>query len=65
MAELLLGSWGPQIVGYAEQYPWRVFAAVLVGILLIDMLLRQNRGTAGDAGIGGWDVGDGDAGCGD
>ena len=64
MQELLLGSWGSRIVAFTQQYPWRVFAAVLV--LLLDMLLRQNRGTSGDADIGGWDFGgDGDGGCGD
>ena len=67
MQELLLGSWGRQIVTYTQQYPWRVFAAVLVLVLLLDMLLRQTRGTSGDADIGGWDFGgDGDGGgCGD
>jgi hypothetical protein len=63
MQELLLGSWGPQIVATTQKYPWRVFAAVLVLVLLLDMLFRQTRGTSGDAGIGGWDVGgDGDGG---
>jgi hypothetical protein len=35
--------------------------------LLLDMLFRPNRGTGGDADIGGWDCGsDGDGGgCGD
>jgi len=32
MQEFLLGSWGPQILAYSQQYPWRVFAAVLVAI---------------------------------
>jgi hypothetical protein len=64
MQELLLGNWGLQIVAYTEQYPWRVFAAVLVFVLLLDMLFRKNRGTAGDSG--GWDFGgDGDGGCGE
>jgi hypothetical protein len=32
----------------------------------LDMMFRKNRGTSGDAGIGGWDSGDGDGGgCGD
>jgi len=39
---------------------------VLVGILLLDMMFRKNRGTSGDAGSGGGDFGDGDGGgCGD
>jgi hypothetical protein len=37
-----------------QPYPWRVFAAVLAGILLLDVMFRKNRGTAGDADIGGW-----------
>jgi hypothetical protein len=58
---LLLGSWGPQIAAITRQHPWRVFAAALV--LLLDMLFRPNRGTGGDADIGGWDCGsDGDGG---
>jgi hypothetical protein len=66
MQELLLGSWGSRIAAFTQQYPWRVFAAVLVLVLLLDMLLRQTRGTSGDADIGGWDFGgDGDGSCGD
>jgi hypothetical protein len=67
MPELLLGTWGPQIVAYAQHHTWRVFAVVLVFALLLDMLFRRNRGTSGDADIGGWDFGgDGDGGgCGD
>lgn len=61
MPELLFGTWGLQIVAYTQQYPWQVFAAVLVSVLL-DMLFRQNRGTSGDVDIGGWDFGDGDGG---
>jgi hypothetical protein len=61
--ELLLGSWGPQIVAYTQQYPWRVFAAVLVAILLLDLMFRKNRSSSG-GDIGGFDFVDGD-GCGD
>ncbi|MEA2822023.1 MAG: hypothetical protein QOJ86_4027 [Bradyrhizobium sp.] len=57
MQELLLRSWGPQIIAYSQQHPWRVSAAVLV--LLLDMMFRPNRGTGGDADIGGWDFGGG------
>jgi hypothetical protein len=65
MQALLLGTWGPRIVATAQQHPWRFFAAVLVLVRLLDMLLRRTRGTSGDADIGGWDFGgDGDA-CGD
>jgi hypothetical protein len=41
----MVGSWGPQIAAYARhvvtyglQYPWRVFAAGLVAILLLDLM---------------------------
>jgi hypothetical protein len=72
MRELLVGSWGPQIaaygrqaVAYSLQYPWRVFAAGLVAILLVDMMLRKRSSSAGDGlELGGLDFGDGD-GCGD
>ena len=72
MQELLVGSWGPQIaayarqvVAYSQQYPWRVFAAGLVAILLLDTISRKRSSPAGD-GLepGGLDFGDGD-GCGD
>jgi hypothetical protein len=65
MQELLLGSWGPRIVAFTQQHPWRVFAAVLVLVLLLDMLFRPTRRTSGD--VDGWDFGgDGDGGgCGD
>jgi hypothetical protein len=60
MQELLLGTWGPRIVAYSEQYPWTVLTAVL----LLDLMFRKNRGSTG-ADISGWDFGDGDGGCGD
>ncbi len=68
MQELLFGplllTWGPQIIGYVRQYPWRVFACVLVFALLMDLMFRkQSRGTGGD--FGGLDFGgDGDGDCG-
>jgi uncharacterized membrane protein YgcG len=69
MQELLLGSWGPQIVAYSQQYPWRVFAAVLVATLLVpDLMFRKKRSSSGGDGgdISGFDFGDGDGGgCGD
>ena len=60
MQELLFGTWGPQIAGfgrqiiaYSLQYPWRVFAGVLVVILLMDLMFRKL--SAGD-GIDGLDL---------
>jgi hypothetical protein len=67
MQELLLGTWGPTIIGYSQQYPWRVFAAVLVAILLLDLMFRKRSSGSGDGGdFSGFDLGgaDGD-GCGD
>jgi hypothetical protein len=65
MQEFLLGRWGPQILAYSQQYPWRVFAAVLVAIPLLDLVFGKNRSSSG-GDIGGFDFGDGDGGgCGD
>jgi hypothetical protein len=67
MQELLFGTWGPQIIAYSQQYPWRVFAAVLVAILLMDLMLRKRSSGTGDGlELGGLDFGGGDGdGCGD
>ena len=74
MQELLVGSWGPQIaaygrhvVAYSLQYPWRVFAACLAAILLVDLMRRkQSSGTGDGLELGGLDFGAGDGdGCGD
>jgi len=65
MQELLLGTWGPQIVAYSLQYPWRVFAGLLVAILLLDLMFRKRSSGTGDGlELGGLDFGggDGDAG---
>jgi len=61
MQELLFGSWGVQVLDYGRQYPWRLFAFVLVGILLLDLIFRkQSRGTGADFDL---DLGgDGDGG---
>jgi hypothetical protein len=67
MQELLFGTWSPPIIAYSQQYPWRVFAAVLVTILLLDLMFRKRSSGGGDGvDIGGFDCGDGDGGgCGD
>ena len=64
MQEFLFGTWSPQIIAYSQQYPWRVFAAVLVAILLLDLMFRKTRSSSDGGDIGGLDFGDGD-GCGD
>jgi len=64
MQELLPGSWGQQIVACSQQYPRRVFAAVLVAILLLDLMFRKSPSSSGGGAIGGFDFGDGD-GCGE
>jgi hypothetical protein len=61
--ELLFGTWSPRILAYGQQYPGRVFAALLVGALVLDLMFGKDR-SRGDSGVGGWDFGDGD-GCGD
>jgi hypothetical protein len=60
---LLLGTWGPPIMALCRQYPWQVFAFVLVTALVVFDLTRRNRSSAGDD-FGGFDFGDGD-GCGE
>jgi hypothetical protein len=67
MQQLLFGTWGSQIIAYSAQYPWRVFAAVLAAILLLDLMFRKQSGSGGDLDIGGFDCGgEGDGGgCGD
>ena len=73
MQELLFGSWGPSIVSfgrqvaaYSLQHPWRVFAAVVVVILLIDLMFRKRASGSGDGlELGGLDFGGGDGDGGD
>lgn len=73
MQELLVGSWGPQIaacgwqvVAYSLQNPWRVFAACLVAILLMDLIFRKRSSGTGDGlELGGLDFGGDGDGCGD
>ena len=62
MQELLFGTWGPQIVAYSQQYPWRVFAAVLVAILITDLMFRKRSSGTGDWPELDFGGGDGDGG---
>ncbi|WP_157676624.1 hypothetical protein [Afipia sp. GAS231] len=63
MGPLLL-TWGPRIIGYVREYPWRVFAAILVLVLLMDLMFRKRSRGSGDD-FGGLDFGgDGDGDCG-
>jgi hypothetical protein len=68
MQELLFGplllTWGPRIIDYVREYPWRVFAAILVFVLLMDLMFRKRSPGSGDGGdFGGLDFG-GDGDCG-
>ncbi|MDE5451421.1 hypothetical protein GWE18_00845 [Bradyrhizobium sp. CSA112] len=60
MLELLFGStlvdWGPPILAYVQQNPWRVFYAILVAALLIDWMVNDRSGNCD----GGLDFGSGD-----
>ena len=62
MEELLFGpwllTWGPPFLAFVKRHPWQVFAAVLVFVMLLDMMLsnRRLRGTGGDISI--FDSGD-------
>ena len=49
-AELLFGTYGPDLVAYAQQYPWKVFAFVLGAVLLLTLILKPEicRGNGGD-----------------
>jgi hypothetical protein len=60
MQELLFGSWSPQIIAYGQHYPWRVFAAVLVAVLLLDLMFRKRPSSSDGADISSFDFGDGD-----
>lgn len=70
MQELLFGplllTWGPKIIDYVSRHPWRVFAAVLVVVLLMDLMFgKRSRGSGGDGGdFGGLDFGGADGDCG-
>jgi hypothetical protein len=61
MQELLLGTWGSQLIAYAAHNPWRVFAAVLVAVLLLDLMRRSwQRSSGGEFDGLGFGDGDGD-----
>jgi hypothetical protein len=67
MQELLFGplllTWGPPILAFIKQHPWQVFAAVLVFVLLMDLMLSKRRSRGGDGGdLSILDFGDGDGG---
>ena len=61
MLELLFGStlvaWGPAILAYAQQNPWRVFSVTLVAVLLIDWMVNDRSSGSSDGGL---DSGSGD-----
>jgi pilus assembly protein Flp/PilA len=59
--ELLFGTWSPQIISFCRQYPWQVFAFVLVTALVVFDLTRKNRSASG-GDLSGFDFGDGDGG---
>jgi len=72
MQELLFGplllTWGPPSLAFIKQHPWQVFAAVLVSVLLMDLMLRKRSssrsGDGGDGDLGLFDLGGGDGGDG-
>jgi hypothetical protein len=65
MLELLFGpllvSWGPSILAYVQQYPWRVFSVTLVAALLIDWMVNDRSYGGCDGGLD-FGSGDGDGG---
>jgi hypothetical protein len=50
MHELLPRTWDVSVLAYSQQYPWRVFAAVMVAILLLDFLFRKGPSSIGAGG---------------
>ena len=54
------GAWGPRAFAYGRQHPWAVFAAVLAGILVLDLMFATRR-SSGDAGVWSADCPDRDA----
>jgi hypothetical protein len=71
MQELLFGplllTWGPRVIEYVREHPWRVCAAILVIALLINLMFgKRSRDSRGDSGdFGGFEFcGDGDGDCG-
>jgi hypothetical protein len=65
MLELLFGStlmtWGPPILAYAQQNPWRVLSVILVAVLLIDWMVNDRSSGSSDGGLD-FGSGDGDGG---
>ena len=61
MLELLFGptmvAWGPAILAYVQQNPWRVFSVILVVALLIDWMVNDRSSASCDSGL---DFGSGD-----
>jgi hypothetical protein len=68
MLELLFGptlmTWGPPILAYTQQNPWRVFSVILVAVLLIDWMVNDRSSGGCDGGLD-FGSGDGDGGGGD
>ena len=55
MQELLLGSFGNQLVAFVSRHPWPIFAGLLVVTLIVIDLLKNNRSSAsagGDVDLG-------------
>ncbi len=66
MQELLLGSWGAELIAYSQQNPVRVATAVLSVSSIMLTLMFGKRSSSGDGGdFSGFDLGGDDSGCGD
>jgi hypothetical protein len=67
MNELLLGSWGPQLLAYCSQYPAHVAIAALSAVSIVIILTFGRPSASGDgADFSGFGCGDSDGdGCGD
>jgi len=64
MQELMLGTWGPELVAYSQQNPLRTVAALLGVTSIVLTLMFGKPSSSGDGGgdSGGFYFGDGDGG---
>ena len=54
-------TWGPPILTYVQQNPWRVFSVILVAVLLINWMVNDWSSRSSDGGLD-FGSGDGDGG---
>jgi hypothetical protein len=67
MKELLLGTWGPQLLAYCQQYPAHVAIGAMSAVSIVIILTFGRLSWSGDGtDLSGFGVGDSEGdGCGD